>query len=242
MIKGILFDYGGTIDTNGLHWGGVLWDHYQKYEIPVSREAFSKAYSFGERALAIHPLVKPEHDFYDVLNLKTAQQFEFLTQAGCSIDFSLSKRIAEDCNQFARSTVEAAIPVLEDLAQNYPLVMVSNFYGNLNTVLSTFGITRFFTHIVESAVVGVRKPNPEIYQLGVNALGIPAEQCVVIGDSYSKDVIPGHTIGCKTIWLNVHGWEEPAASAEEKPSLADSEIKDFAAIKVHLEKWNAVSK
>jgi FMN phosphatase YigB (HAD superfamily) len=239
MIKGLLFDYGGTIDTNGLHWGGVLWDHYQKYNIPVSREDFGKAYSFGERTLAIRPLVKPEHNFYDVLNLKVKQQFDFLADAGFQLDPSFIEEIANDCNQFASTTVAAAIPVLEDLSQRYPLTMVSNFYGNLRTVLDTFGVLRFFPNIIESAVVGVRKPNPDIYKMGLDALGIPAQQCVVVGDSYSKDIVPGNTIGCRTIWLNVHGWEEPAASAEQFVSLADAEINDFAKIRVHLDKWDA---
>jgi FMN phosphatase YigB (HAD superfamily) len=240
MIKGILFDYGGTIDTNGLHWGGVLWNHYQKYNIPVSREDFVKAYAFGERALAIHPLVKPTHNFQDVLNLKIKQQFDFLADAGFHLDRSYIEQIANDCDLFARTTVAAAIPVLEDLSQRFPLAMVSNFYGNLRTVLETFGVLKFFPKIIESAVVGVRKPNPEIYKMGVEALAIPAQQCVVVGDSYSKDIIPGHTVGCKTIWLNVHGWEEPAATAERQVSLANAEINDFAAIRLHLDKWDVV--
>ena len=27
-IKGIIFDYGGTIDTNGIHWSEVIWEQY----------------------------------------------------------------------------------------------------------------------------------------------------------------------------------------------------------------------
>lgn len=105
--------------------------------------------------------------------------------------------------------------------------MVSNFYGNINSVLNDFGIAAYFNAVVESAVVGVRKPNPAIYQLGVDALQLPAEACVVIGDSYSKDIVPAHEIGCKTIWLNVQGWEETTAKTD---SVADAEIHDFALV------------
>jgi len=226
MIKGILLDYGGTIDTNGLHWGGVLWDHYQKYEIAIPREAFSGAYSFGERSLAINPIVKPEHTFYDVLGLKIEQQFKFLAESGFNLDKSLIESIAKDCDLFARTTVNNAKTVLDALAKDYPLVMVSNFYGNLNAVLSDFGIGHYFDSVVESAVVGVRKPNPEIYGMGVACLGMPAAQCVVIGDSYSKDMQPGKAVGCKTIWLNVKGWEETTDGGQHLE--ADCEITDFA--------------
>ena len=28
QLKGIIFDYGGTLDTDGLHWSEVLWTAY----------------------------------------------------------------------------------------------------------------------------------------------------------------------------------------------------------------------
>ncbi|AEI47329.1 HAD family hydrolase [Runella slithyformis] len=227
MIKGVLLDYGGTIDTNGLHWGGVLWESYRKYKVPIDRETFSKAYSFGERALAIHPIVKPAHTFLDTLRLKIEQQFLFLRDNGWKGEADLMEAIAADCHLFAKTTVAQAAPVLEQLAKRGPLVMVSNFYGNIHSVLRDFGIDAYFSTVVESAVVGVRKPDPAIYQLGVDALQLPAQECVVIGDSYSKDIVPGHETGCKTIWLNVQGWEDTDRKAA---SVADLEINNFASV------------
>ena len=32
-IKGVIFDYGGTIDTNSRHWAEVLWSKYAEYPI-----------------------------------------------------------------------------------------------------------------------------------------------------------------------------------------------------------------
>ena len=45
--KGIIFDYGGTIDTNGVHWAEVIWKEYQRAEAGVSRELFREAYVHG---------------------------------------------------------------------------------------------------------------------------------------------------------------------------------------------------
>jgi putative hydrolase of the HAD superfamily len=229
MIKGILFDYGGTIDTNGLHWANVLWESYQSNQVNVSREAFSDAYKYGERALAIKPIIEPQHVFYDVLFLKVQQQFIFLKEQGFELDETAVESIAAECNLFARTNVEKAAPVLAELAQNYPLVMVSNFYGNINQVLQDFGIRDYFQDVVESAVVGVRKPNAQIYQLGIDLLGLPSEECVVVGDSYSKDIQPAKSLQCKTIWLNVKGWED-AGETKMEVSDADAEITDFAQI------------
>lgn len=226
MVKGILLDYGGTIDTNGLHWGAVLWESYQKHQINVDKPAFSKAYSFGERSLAINPIIKPDHSFYETLYLKIEQQFDYLKTEGYILEEAQIASLALDCNNFAQETVENARPVLARLAEHFPLVLVSNFYGNIHKVLEVFGISHFFEQVIESAVVGIRKPNPGIYKLGADFLGFPPEQCVVIGDSFIKDIVPAKELGCKAIWLNVKGWDE-APVDNGKAFKADVEITDF---------------
>lgn len=236
MIKGLLFDYGGTIDTNGLHWAVVLYNSYEKHGIILPREVFYKAYTFGEKSLAIHPIVFPSFTFLEVLQAKVGQQFAYLNEQGYRLSPVLAPLIAADCNDFAAQTVARAKPVLGKLAESYPLVMVSNFYGNLNTVLETFGIRHLFKAVVESAVVGVRKPDPAIYKLGVEQLGFLPEECLVIGDSFSKDIIPAKTVGCAALWLNGTGWEDEGQDLknQEQDLAADQEINDFKAIPEYL--------
>lgn len=236
MINGVLIDYGGTIDTNGLHWGSVLWNSYQEANIQIEKELFSKAYSFGERSLAINPIIKPEHSFYDTLYLKIGQQFAFLKENGIELAPELVTVIAKSCNEFARNTVLEAKPILEELSEKYPLVLVSNFYGNINQVLEIFGIQNLFKKIIESAVVGVRKPDPAIYQLGAESIGLSPKECVVVGDSFSKDIIPAKKLGSKAIWLNVAGWEDKPAENQEY--AADIEITDFSSLPQTIIKLN----
>ena len=50
MKQALIFDYGGTLDTDGRHWAHVLWEGYCQAEIPVTNEQFRDAYVFGERA------------------------------------------------------------------------------------------------------------------------------------------------------------------------------------------------
>lgn len=230
MIKGILMDYGGTIDTNGIHWANVFWDFYQQLGVPVTPDLFKAAYVHGERALALNPLVKPHHNFEDVLGIKIGCQFDYLVQHGLlgnSNDYSATiDQIARLSNQFALTAIAAAKPILEQLTSNYPVVLVSNFYGNIHAVLDSFELTKYFKTVVESAVVGVRKPDPAIFTLGANALQLPPNECVVIGDSYTKDIAPGSAAGCKTIWLKAAGWGDDPNDV----SLADVVIQDFAAL------------
>lgn len=224
MIKGIIFDYGGTIDSNGKHWGCVLWDVYLRLSVPVSHEAFREAYVHGERALARFPYIKPEHTFYDVLYIKSKIQIEWLIGEGKLADTeqnrSYAELIAHDCYEFARYAVSEARKTLLLLNEKYPMVLVSNFYGNIESVLTDFGIRDLFPRIIESAVVGVRKPDPQIFRLGVDELGLKSSEVVVIGDSYDKDIVPALSLGCQTIWLKGQGW------TEDKNVIYDKQIID----------------
>lgn len=208
-IKGIIFDYGGTLDTGGRHWSWVIWEAWQKAGVATTLPVFREAYVYAERELARTRHILPEHDFSDLLNIKVNIELQWLAEQGLFPAAEVTPKAAEIaslCHDSAKASVEAAKPVLEALSKKYPIVLVSNFYGNISKVLESFGVRQYFGKIVESAVVGVRKPDPEIFLLGVKALGIPAGECLVVGDSYRKDIVPSLTAGCKAIWLKGPGW------------------------------------
>ena len=78
MIKGIIFDYGATLDTDGLHWSEVIWKGYQASGVRISKDVFRKAYVHGERTLARFPLILPNHNFLDLMKVKINVQTAFL--------------------------------------------------------------------------------------------------------------------------------------------------------------------
>ena len=251
-IKGIIFDYGGTLDTRGDHWSEVLWQGYEHFGIGVAadeevepgvsihKQAFRDAYVYGERALAVNPIVTPDFHFEDILREKLILELNFLAgkelletgkddaekQAKLGNDSDASSeslllslsdseihQIAVDMAHYINAKTLDLLhenkQVLEHLKQaGYPMVLVSNFYGNINQVLKDAEIDGYFKDVIESAVVGVRKPNPAIFALGVCALDLPASQVLVIGDTYGKDIIPAHKLGCHTLWIKGLQWEE----------------------------------
>lgn len=209
-VKGIIFDYGGTIDSDGIHWSEILWEAYCKYKIPVSKEIFREAYVYAERALAHTVYIQPEHNFYHMLKIKVEIELKYLVENKIlDIDYSkYCEDIARFCYDRAHMSVKKAENIISQLYAKYPMVLVSNFYGNIQTVLNDFGIGKYFGKIIESAVVGVRKPDPQIFRLGVEALGLKPEETVVVGDSYKKDILPATSIGCAAIWLKGKGWTD----------------------------------
>lgn len=168
---------------------------YVEFQVPVDNESFREAYVHGERTLARFPLVKPDHNFHDVLRIKTDIQINYLVEQGKlnkqqAETEAYAVKVADACYQYVLDVLQRTRPVVKELAEHYKLVLVSNFYGNIQTILKDFGLFDFFSDIVESSVVGVRKPDPAIYRLGVEAMGLPAANVLVVGDSFSKDVVP----------------------------------------------------
>ena len=208
-IKGVIFDYGGTIDTNGIHWGEVIAEQYRLAGMEIER-LYRDAYVHGERSLAKAPIIAPEDTFHTLLRKKIAIQFEYLREQTQSGRFTpeAAEQVADGCYNKVKSTLATSRAVLERLAAQFPMVLVTNFYGNMPVVLEEFGLAGYFKEIIESSVVGIRKPDPALFALGVEALQLPAEEIVVIGDSYRKDIYPSSTLGCKTIWLKNICWEE----------------------------------
>ena len=225
-VKGIIFDYGGTLDSNGLHWAEVIWKGYEEYQVPITKEVFREAYVFGERFLGKNPIIQPRHTFLDMLRIKCDLQMNWLIDNGCfafdAVEPQVPNQIAEFCYNFARTSIDNARPIVEELAKKYPLVLVSNFYGNIESVLKDFQLDHLFGSIVESAVVGIRKPDPAIFQLGVDKLNLPAENIVVVGDSFDKDIVPATTLGCQTVWIKSIGWKP-----YEGNETADAILSDF---------------
>ena len=209
MIKGIIFDYGGTLDSRGVHWSEVLWQGYQQADVPIDKETFRTAYIEGERALARERIILPQDNFHTLLRKKVALEISYLPEQPDEVTRALwIDVIAAYCDNAARSCINEARPMLEELHEQYPMMLVSNFYGNIDEVLRDYGIRHLFKGIIESAVVGIRKPNPTLFRLGVDALELPADEVLVVGDSLRKDIEPAEQLGCQVLWLKGKGWTD----------------------------------
>ena len=235
-IKGVIFDYGGTIDTNGIHWGEVIAAQYKEAGIEIGRELYRNAYVHGERTLAKHPIIAPEDTFHTLLRKKIAIQFEYLrTETGSQLfTAELAQTVADGCYNKVKETLSRSRAIVEELSRQYPMVLVTNFYGNMPVVLKEFGLDTFFKTIIESSVVGIRKPDPALFALGVEALQLPAEEVVVIGDSYRKDIHPSSTLGCRTVWLKNICWEEEPIIEGHSPTAIIGDITQLPGTIAHI--------
>lgn len=214
MIKGILIDFGGTIDSDGIHWFDAFSEAYALVA-DIPHDLLWDAYVHTERTLGTNPIIKPSDTFCKTLQTKIALQTEYMQSKG--LVFTKQDTVLDYCyNKVVKHISSVSKPILEKLHSKYPLVLVTNFYGNMHTVLEEFGLSHLFKDVIESSVVGIRKPDPEIFRLGVAALGYEPAETVMIGDSLEKDIIPAQSIGCQTFLLFCEtGWRDAGLFLED---------------------------
>ena len=114
-----------------------------------------------------------------------------LQAAGVSGDLDLlARQLYEVMNQLPQTwTLDPdALMTLESLRQSgIPLAVISNWNGTLNQILQELGIRSYFKMIVDSHLIGIRKPNPEIFYRFSRVYEIDPTTCVHIGDSPDTD-------------------------------------------------------
>jgi putative hydrolase of the HAD superfamily len=224
--RAYIFDYGGTLDTGGRHWAAVLWQAWQSAGISVSKELFREAYVHAERALTERQLIAPDDTFRRTLDVKLQIEMDY---AGCG---TYRQQVLDNVYEQARQHTAHSRRVLEKMAERWPLALVSNFYGNLNTVLREFELDGLFQHIVESATAGMRKPDPRMFVRAADLMGMATEEVTVVGDSIKNDILPAMAAGCSTVWLRGEQWDT-AHSSETRPHRIITDLEELLNDKKH---------
>ena len=204
-MKAILFDFGGTIDTNGVHWSEMFWDHYQRRHIRVGKAGFERAFVKSEQLIAAQEDVATL-DFRTLLRRQFLLQFEAL---GLPVAGGSAEAMGDACYDEVAAIVARARTLMQAFSGAYRLGVVSNFYGNLAVVCREFSLDGLLGVMVDSAVEGVRKPDPAIFSIALGRLGVAGDETFVVGDSYERDIVPAKLLGCTTVWLKGRSWTTP---------------------------------
>ncbi len=105
--------------------------------------------------------------------------------------------------------------VLEELRElGLKLYVVSNWDVQLEEVLESLGWARYFDGIIASAVVGVEKPEPGIFEEALRVSGARRGRVVHVGNDPVADVKGATASGIDALYVNRSGKEAPQAVAE----------------------------
>jgi putative hydrolase of the HAD superfamily len=186
-LKALLFDFGGTL----------AFLDYQLLAREFSREgrkldalALEHAEYAGRAAIDRHLMT----DRNKVVSGAYEQFFRgWMEAAGipeeefreCAARFTAIHREATLWRVVRPGTFEA----LEAFkSAGYKLAIVSNAEGQVESDAKRFGLAPYFDVIVDSHIVGVAKPDPRIFRIALERLGVAAGEVIFAGDIYSIDV------------------------------------------------------
>jgi putative hydrolase of the HAD superfamily len=123
-----------------------------------------------------------------------------------------------------------AVAALARIATFTRVGIVSNADGTVERDLARFGVCQVgegagtnVEVIVDSTVVGVAKPNPEIFRFALEAMDLQAEQCLYVGDAYRYDVVGALRAGLQVVHFDPYELHSDATHARTRSldELAD---------------------
>ena len=96
---------------------------------------------------------------------------------------------------------ENMVSFLRELKSDFKLGCITNNVKSSseeNTDNETEEVMSIFDHVIESSIVGIRKPNPEIYMMSCDALNVSPDQCIYL-DDLGINLKPARELGMTTI-------------------------------------------
>jgi len=158
------------------------------------------------------------------LDVRAAQRYyhewaaAVLRSIGCKAGAEMAARLAEGyhANRLGgyRADPEAASTLAALRARGYRLAAVSNNDGLLRDKLLHCKMLDYFEFTVDSAEVGVAKPDPAIYSIACDRAKLKPEQCLHVGDRWDNDVAAAMAAGLKAAWLRRDASQSVPGGAE----------------------------
>jgi putative hydrolase of the HAD superfamily len=101
--------------------------------------------------------------------------------------------------------IDGAVTTVRTLkAAGHRIGVVSNAEGRVERDLNGAGYAGLFETVVDSHVVGVEKPDPEIFRIALRRMGVDAETAVFLGDVPAVDVAGARAAGMSAVLLDRH--------------------------------------
>ena len=104
-------------------------------------------------------------------------------------------------NLWSRSAEDAPETLQALRGRGYRLAVVSNADGRVRGLLEETGLSGYFEFVVDSAEVGVEKPNPRIFHAATGRLDLPPSACAYVGDIYEIDILGARGAGLEAILI-----------------------------------------
>jgi HAD superfamily hydrolase (TIGR01549 family) len=204
----ILFDLGGTLIYFEGNWGEAVAESDRLMQAWLEAAGFRLTPNFSAvfNGRIRSFLAAIDTDFIEV----TAEYFlrSLMAEEGYPsvpdgiIRGALNVKFAATQQQW--KIEQEAHPTLEILKERgFRMGLVSNAgdKNDVETMLERLGLRPYFEHVLISAEAGIRKPNPRIFQMALEAFAIGAEKAVMVGDTLGADILGAQAAGIQAVYI-----------------------------------------
>lgn len=144
-------------------------------------------------------------------------------------DEELATRLAHRYDSVRVERVELfpeTLPVLHALHGRYKMAIITNGFAETHDAkIARLELSRFFDAVILAGEMQLVKPDPAVFHHAMAQLGVTADESVMVGDRFERDVKGAHAAGMRAIWVNTRNEVAPAGAR-----LPEAEIASIASL------------
>lgn len=141
-------------------------------------------------------------------NLRYSRLKDTFDQLNYTINDDLIAILAEDYIKYLPNynyLIDGTIDVLTYLSKKYQLHIITNGFKKVQHLkLEKSNIKKYFKTIITSECVGVKKPNPKIFEYALQQVNAIPQDCIMIGDNLEADILGAFEFGILPIHLELN--------------------------------------
>lgn len=220
VTRAVLFDLDDTLFDHRTSARAALSDVHRRHAPDTDFGAFEEQHSAHLETLHAEVLAGR-------LSIDDARRERFrrlFADLGLPLDEPSVDRIAAAYRAGyvnARRVVEGAAALLEAVKPHALVAIVSNnLLDEQRDKLHFCGLASLVDELVVSEEVGISKPDPGIFHVALERLGVDASQAVMFGDSWAADIVGAAGVGIRAVWFNPYRKAMPSEPANVREVLS----------------------
>ena len=193
MIRGIIFDYDGTLSNR-------FESEYRMYRWMIEEISGMDPSSIEFEEIAQECLYWDQYGHAGkgyVFNRLKETHFKDLDVEKCSHIW------AEQFHRF-QMPMEGSYETLKKLKEKYRLGILSNGDSVFQrSKICELGYDAYVNELIVCGDYGIQKPDPKIFEIAAQRLGLTCEEIAFVGDTFYKDISGAIKAGMMPVWMCV---------------------------------------
>jgi putative hydrolase of the HAD superfamily len=206
-LRAILFDYGNTLIRYGKREDAIVVGGFHGSLVERGVDVDPERFRVTVKSITAELIDRATTTGREV---RRAEKVERVLEA---LELPAEPETVEAClAAISRAFVDAIeapdglVARLMRLGERYRLALLSNFFLSdpIHDSLRKIGIDGLLDPRVVSAEIGWCKPHPRAFEPALEAIGLPPEQVLMVGDNLTADIAGGRAVGMRTAHTREH--------------------------------------